>query len=348
MTYRCPFRNSFTMKMTRDSYSSLRLPVIFVIAMGTLGGWLVLATLSSRARSSAYSIEDGSVFVNSLGMKFVAIPPGEFMMGVLDSGDTSGDFPGPESDCPHTVRFTRPFFLGVCEVTQSQYATVMGKNPSWHNSRERLLSDPYRVICLEWLKTVPESARLRTVGCCSAEQMYHYDPTTFPVEMVTWNQANDFCERLSALSEEIIARRHYRLPTEAEWEYACRSCKSHAYVFTAERNVNDTSGDNSNKAVLGAYPILAVASFSPNEVGVFDMRGNVSELCSDWYARDYYARSPATDPRGPEVGYLKVVRASDSKYVGEQCKISGDLIAPWKSSPYIGFRVVCEIGGETR
>ena len=122
----------------------------------------------------------GTIITNSIGMKLVRIPAGEFMMGAPDS-----DFSAQGADQPqHRVRITKPFWLGVYEVTQEQYAQVMGSNPS------HFTGNPQR-----------------------------------PVETVLWSDAIEFCQRLG--KKEGVA---YRLPTEAEWEYACRAGPLHGGV----------------------------------------------------------------------------------------------------------------------
>lgn len=243
--------------------------------------------------------------VNAVGMEFILIPTGEFTMGLADEGNND-ELP---LECPpHQVHVTRPLYVGIYEVTQGQFEKVMGQNPSWH------------------------------VGERAAANANTHD---FPVEQVTWNQAVDFCQALSDLSEERLARRGYRLPTEAEWEYACRSGQSKPYVWQQRRDRNDGSGDNAGRQP--SLPIAAVGSYPSNAFGLHDMRGNVWEWTADWYDRDYYLRSPASDPQGPAQGFLKVVRGGDWTFAGETCRINYPMTPPWKSSRFIGFRVVCEL-----
>ena len=139
---------------------------------------------------------------NSIGMQMVLIPAGEFMMGS----------PSPEdgrksNDQQHRVRITKPFYLGAHEVTQAQYKHLMGENPSGFRSNQ----NPVRV-------TIG-----RPPGGPKSDQN--------PVEMVSWDDAVRFCEKLSALPEEKSCDRVYRLPTEAEWEYACRAGTTTCYSF---------------------------------------------------------------------------------------------------------------------
>lgn len=244
-----------------------------------------------------------STMENSLGMKLVRIPAGEFLMGIPDSGN--GAEPPPE--CPvHRVVLSRAFWLGQYEVTQQQFQQIMRKNPSHH-----------------------------TAAIMGVE-----NTDDFPVESVSWDEANEFCKTLSELAEERTAGRRYRLPTEAEWEYACRAGKSRPYQWSQSRRSQDDSGENAG--ILPSLPLMPVGSFRANPMGLFDMRGNVWEWTADWFERTYYARSPIVDPQGPAEGFIKVVRGSDWTFIGEACRINYPMTPPWKTSPYLGFRIVCE------
>lgn len=247
-------------------------------------------------------------FSNSVGMGFVAIPAGEFTMGIADVGNGPAT---PDGCPPHRVRMTRAFLCGMHEVTRGQYANVM-----------------------EEVAPNGESNR-RTTDMPSSES-----DGRMPVSAVTWNQAAEFCRRLSLRPEERAARRWYRLPSEAEWEYACRGGESEPYRWQFNRRADDPSGDAAG--IFPPLPISPVGSFPGNKFGLFDMRGNVWEWTADWFDRDYYSRSPVDDPRGPAGGFIKVVRGGDWRFVGEPCQIEYAMLPPWKANPFVGFRVVCE------
>lgn len=236
-------------------------------------------------------------FTNTLGMKLTLVPAGQFLMGLADQGN---DFALPPETPQHTVQLTTPFYLGTHEVTQAEYQKLMGENPA-------------------------------------AQQSASEDTSQFPVEQVSWDQAREFCKRLSQVKAEQQAGRTYRLPTEAEWEYACRAGSDEPYRLSQD----EASGEMAGR--LPALPVTQVGSYQPNAFGLYDMRGNVWEWCADWFDRDYYRRSPSRDPQGPASGYFKVVRGGDWIYRGETCKINYPITAPWNRNPYIGFRVVCEI-----
>ena len=183
---------------------------------------------------------------NSIGMEFVFIPPGEFMMG-SPAGETGrGEDEGPQ----HRVKITKGFYMGVTEVTQAQWQKVMGNNPSSF-----------------------KGDNLPVEGICP------YD--------------REFCRRLSYKENK-----SYRLPTEAQWEYACRAGSTGSYAGNGKLDEMGWYRENSQGTT---HP---VGTKKPNAWGLYDMHGNVWEVCEDWYGKDYYDGRPAPDidPKGPVQG----------------------------------------------
>ena len=252
---------------------------------------------------------------NSIGLEMALIPPGTFRMGSPVREPQRMD-----EEVLHTVCITRPFYLGVYPVTQAKFRAVMGRNPS-HFDRDEVGDDSL-------------------------------DLDRFPVESVTWTAADRFCKRLSKRPEEAAARRAYRLPSEAEWEYACRAWGSPRFPFhfgpTLEEHQANFRSDfpyppdaERLTSIEGRERTCPVGLYRPNAFGLFDMHGNVDEWCSDWHDGDYYQRSPRDDPRGPRSGDEHVIRGGSWGGQGEDCRAAVRIgFDTGYASSQIGFRVV--------
>ena len=217
----------------------------------------------------------GDVWNNGIGMEFVWIPMGQFLMGTRT----------PKSDSTHNVRISKGFWLGRKEVTQKQWAALMPTNPS-------------RVA-----------------------------KHSLPVNGVNWYECVDYCNKLSQLDGYA-----YRLPTEAEWEYACRA-KS-LMKLDDELDVSLYTND------LVAQP-LPIGSTEPNPWNLLNMNGGVGEWCSDWYGS--YDRETQIDPIGPEKGRFRIWRGGVGGSVFSHQKASKRMaFKPNKRSFFVGFRIVRE------
>lgn len=234
-------------------------------------------------------------------LRAVQIPPGEFRMGsALDPEAVAQRYGGnpqwhADERPVRRVRISTPFYLGRFEVTQRQWAAVMGSNPAAFRDELR------------------------------------------PVENVSWMEVREFCKRLTQrLADTGVS---VRLPTEAEWEYACRAGSNTAYFF----------GDND--AALGAYAWYnlnadkqthPIGQRRPNAFGLFDMAGNVWEYCSDWYGP--YEAGTDADPKGPSHGEARVLRGGSWKYHRSNCRSSDrNRCSPNEGADDVGFRVVVEV-----
>lgn len=252
---------------------------------------------------------------NSIGMTLVRIPAGEFSMGSseTDSGAREDEMP------QHRVKITGSFYMGAHEVTQGQFEAVMGKNPSSF-SRGGMLKDAPADL----------------------------DLTQFPVDGVTWYDAQEFCRRLSESPHEKRGGRSYRLPTEAEWEYACRAGTTTTFHFgdslssdQANFNGNDPFGDAEPGPFLNRT--TTVGSYAPNAFGLYDMHGNLNEWCSDRFDREFYGVSPQVNPQGSEMGSSRVIRGGDWYSDGRDCRSAFRYADIPEGKFYaLGFRVVCE------
>ncbi len=252
-----------------------------------------------------------AMLTNSIGMKLVLIPPGRFLMG----SPFSEPYHSPDEGPVHEVTLTRPYYLGCFPVTQQEYHEVMQSRPS-HFAPDGPL--PYY--------------RLNDV-----------DTSRFPVDSVDYEDAVAFCKRLSALPEERAAGRRYRLPTEAEWEYACRAGTSSVFYFgdsLSSRQANFDGNYPYGGAERGVYlkRTCNVGQYPPNAFGLYDMYGNVWEWCSDWFDENFYRYSPKNDPVGPPGGDAHVLRGGSWIDASWHCR-SADR-SHREALHYVGFRVV--------
>lgn len=259
---------------------------------------------------------------NSVGMKLVLIPPGEFDMG--SSPEEADRYRREHKErgvdekkievninvmlgCEiprHRVTITKPFYLGAYEVTQSQWIAVQGKNPSYFRK-----------------PTLDE------------------DPGERPVEMPGWNETAEFCKKLSARPEEAAAKHVYWLPTEAEWEYACRAGSDTSYHFgNDETKLGDYAWFEANSDKR-PHP---VGLKKPNAWGLHDMYGNVWEWCADCWGWAYYKRSPPQDPQGPTPNPFHIRRGGSWRVPGSICRSA--FRHSHNGNAYDkGFRVVCKV-----
>ena len=222
---------------------------------------------------------------NSIGMRFVLIEPGEFMMG---SNEAYNEKP------PHMVKIIQPFYLSVFPVTQAKYHAVIGTNPSNFTGNARL-----------------------------------------PVENISWDDAVTFCDRLSESPGGVQHGMRYRLPTEAEWEYACRAGSTSKWCF----------GDD--ESLLGDFAWFGesfegqrhpVGKKKPNAWGLYDMHGNVFEWCSDYY--DNYTTCMLTDPRGPTTGSNRVLKGGLWYLPAARCRAASRYTGgPTDRTSNCGFRL---------
>jgi formylglycine-generating enzyme required for sulfatase activity len=223
---------------------------------------------------------------NSLGMRFAPIPAGTFAMGAPKADKLANSHELPQ----HDVQLTKSFYLGVFEVTQKQYKEVMGTNPSGFS------------------RTGTEREKVKDVK--------DRDLDDFPVDNVSWDEAQEFCKKLTALDAEKRAGRTYRLPTEAEWEYCCRAGTKTAY-HTGD-GIAAKEANFANK--LGRT--CKVGSYKPNAFGLYDMHGNVWEWVQDEWDANYYGVSPKADPKGPGGMSVKVHRGGCYNAPDRECRSS--------------------------
>ena len=243
------------------------------------------------------------------GMKLALIPAGTFTMG-SPAGEADRH---PNESPTHMVRISQPFYMGVYEVTQGEYESVMGTNPSFFS---------------------------KSGG--GSGKVSGQNTSRFPVEQVSWNDAVEFCEKLSAKDGVT-----YRLPTEAEWEYACRANTTTAFHFGSvlngdKANVDGESPYGTTTKGLRLGRTTTVGSYPKNAFGLFDMHGNVSEWCEDLYDEKAYASRSGTmtDPKVRSESKYRVLRGGSWNYGSMFSRSASRLRFTPVFRNYVGFRVV--------
>jgi formylglycine-generating enzyme required for sulfatase activity len=282
------------------------------LAVLALGG---PAPAAGQEAKPAHAMEQ---ITNSIGMKLTRIPAGEFLMGSGESADETAAFFQKTygwtvkgyyigDDRPqHRVRITRPFYLGTYHVTRGQFRRFV-EEAGYKTDAEK---DPKGGRGMRGTKAEysPEF-NWRNTGFPQTDE--------HPVVIVSWNDAVAFCQWLSRKEGKT-----YRLPTEAEWEYACRAGTTTRYSSgddpeTLVQVANVADATFAEKFSDSSYHIRArdgylftapVGQFRPNAFGLYDMHGNASQWCADRYGANYYAASPVADPAGPDSGNVRVIR----------------------------------------
>ncbi len=185
----------------------------------------------------------------------------------------------------------------------------------------------YEVTQKEWRDVMGNDARVNYFpGCDSC-----------PVERVSWYSTREYLEKISSLTGK-----RFRLPTEAEWEFAARGGNlSRHYKFSGSDDPGEVGWKDGN-AKVRTHP---VGGKKPNELGLYDMTGNVWEWCGDWYSPDYYAAGCEHDPKGPPEGTAKVMRGGSWFHDSAGLRVTDrDKGNPLFRFGYAGFRVCCETG----
>lgn len=223
-------------------------------------------------------------FTNRIGMKFVWIPAGSFVMG-----SPQEEVQRRPSETQHKVTLTKGFYMGVYTVTQEQWQEIMGNNPSNFNGEKNL-----------------------------------------PVENVSWDDCQEFIKKLRKKDKKA-----YRLPTEAEWEYACRAGTATAYSFGDKTSV---LSEYAWFLDLGSLKTKPVGQKKPNAWGLYDMHGNVYQWCEDW--RGDYPQEAVVDPKGPPTGEQRVQRGGSWAADPDYCRSAFSLgNPPYNRGTDFGFRL---------
>ena len=243
----------------------------------------VLALMANNSVSQVVEAGDLEYGLNAQATTLIYVEGGSFMMGSDDCDIYYFQQP------IHEVSVSS-FYISKYQITQNEWQEVMGSNPSWFRGDK------------------------------------------LPVEQISWYDAIEYCNKRSIkeglkpcysgsgknISCDWTAN-GYRLPTEAEWEYAARGGKkSKGYKYSGSNDINEVAWYGSNSSDK-THP---VGEKQANELGIYDMSGNVWEWCWDWYSIDYYSKSPRSNPRGPSSGEFRVLRGGSWYYNGNDCRVA--------------------------
>jgi len=224
------------------------------------------------------------------------IPPGEFQLGSPT---------GNADERPvHRVRISQGFEIGKCEITQAQWEAVMG-------NAHREANSP--VVNSDGAEVSPTPSRFKGAS--------------LPVDSVSWVDVALFLARLNARD----AMHAWRLPTEAEWEYASKAGDAHEASLGMSAWYKANSGEQTHP----------VGTKQPNAWGLYDIQGNLAEWVQDWYSPEYYGNSPDVDPKGPETGSYRVFRGGCWHNDSDKCRSAiRNFDFPISRLDYVGFRLV--------
>ena len=236
--------------------------------------------------------------------------------GTFTMGSPTNEALRSADETQHTVTLSQGFFMGRHPVTQGNYLALMGSNPSFFTTNNGYVQNLH-----------------------------------LPVEQVDWNDATNYCAQLTqqeSLAGRLPAGWSYRLPTESEWEYACRAGTTTALYygnelqsgmanFDGRYEYDSTLGTINNPSVTNLTQTTGVGSYEANAWGLSDMCGNVMEWCLDWYGT--YPSGSVIDPQGPVTGTYHVIRGGSWSYQGVYCRSAqrGDAFGTFD---FVGFRVV--------
>jgi len=291
-------------------------PWSFLLALPILGHALVSCESNPEEPWRENPLDRHNPETGGIGIprNFVYIEPGLF-----DMGSPTSEPHRSSNETQHWVRLTKGFFLSETEVTQAEYEAVMGTNPSYFSGSNR------PVERVSWYDAVAYcNARSQTQGLTPA---YTINRTS-----VTWNQSAN----------------GYRLPTESEWEYACRAGTSTPFHTGSCLDADDEAnydGDNPYSGCSSGVDrrqTTDVKTFGANAWGLYDMHGNVWEWCWDWYGTypEGTQGSPAEDPTGSEAGSDRVRRGGGWDFSARYCRSAHrNLHSPGYGGSYVGFRL---------
>jgi len=291
------------------------------------------------ARDGYRVIFPGRYQSESIGLRMNLIPPGTFQMG-----SPLNELERRIDESQHAVTITKPFYIGIHEVTQFEYNQVTQSRPSAFSTSGsakdkvlKLVTDQFPVENISWFDAVRFCNRLSEKDGL---------PAYYKIEPVPVTDAANAPQKWTTTNN---GGNGYRLPTEAEWEYACRAGTRTPFHFGLEQLI--TSGNMRAPMVAAGYGAAPkwpevgrttkAGTYPPNDWGLFDMHGNVAEWCEDWYEKQYFTESGTEDPHGPPLGIHRVLRGGSGMLPGSNCRSAARAFhVPQEEKYFSGFRVV--------
>lgn len=272
---------------------------------------------------SSSSFTDFTQTVSGISFDMVAVGKGIFTMGAANTDTQASNNEKPA----HSVTLTINFYIGKTEVTQALWKAVMGNNPSYYQS------STYPAWGDDLQRPIEQVSSNEIIGTDESAEGYTENGVTY--------YKNGFCYKLSVLANGgTLGTKHYRLPTEAEWEFSARGGnKSQGYKYSGSNNIDVVAWYYENCQIT-----QPVGTKAANELGIYDMTGSVSEWCSDWF--DDYTANAQTDPQGPSFGFddSRVKRGGNLNspvgYCRLTCRGYGSL---YTKSTSLGFRLAINL-----
>ncbi len=314
----------------------------------------VILNCVSLATAAGPKVDKTTQITNSIGMKLTLVVSGEFMMGSGEPAkDTAAFFNKTygvdllkadyfkDEHPQHRVRITKPFYLGTYHVTRGQFRQFVADTGFTTDAEKG-----GKPGALGWN---PDTKKIGFNDEYSWQHAGFKQTDEHPVVNVSWNDAVAFCKWLSGKEGKT-----YRLPTEAQWEYACRAGTTTRYSSGDDPETLAQVGNVADAALKAKFPdckcamkasdgyvfTAPVGSFQPNAFGLYDMHGNAWQWCADWYEAKYNTASPLVDPTGPVSGEFRALRGGswvDGPIYTRSTKRSG--IKPGNRFDGTGFRV---------
>jgi len=285
-----------------------------------------ITTVKAKAMNSSFKdshIASATYTIGTVQSQFVCVPGGTFTMGNTLGGGISDELP------THSVTLSA-FYIGKYEVTQSEWQTIMGSIPASGNG----VGDNYPVYYVSWYSAIKYCNLLSMAE--SLTPAYTISGSTNPTN---WGTVPDSANATWDAAICNWSANGYRLPTEAEWEYAARGgTTTPDYVYSGSDDIDVVAWYDGNNTPSGTKQ---VGQLQANSLGIYDMSGNVNEWCWDWYSFNYYSSSPSNNPTGSDSGISRLLRGGSWRNNANSCRVSSRYSFPYNNSIiFIGFRLV--------